>query len=342
MSDLHRWGGGILYVVAFALTCSLAVVVVNSRQGTMRQETASSRATDSGTRGQAVDTIGLTPKPWATKGLIISIHSAVAKDADGGIALSFQAFVNLTATNHQRFADAHGYAYRYLTAPDPAFKSRDIRWHKIIFTIKMLDEGYPWVFWTDSDSLFTNCKLDPFKEWVKSGKDFLFVPDQHVIMASGQYWVRNTPWARRFFKEAWKSHDMIVTEWMEWSFRSNRERMCPGWHEDARLRKVKIGRSCCPRKDCSDNAGFWQAMFGHLCVQTHECMNMAKNGIKSWGKGNQSHDSRNAMCIERELKPEAKEHIMCLRNPVDMNSDTGVTRGCHCIRLATFLSTMAP
>ena len=43
---------------------------------------------------------------------------------------------------------------------------------------------------TDSDSLFTNCKLDPFKEWVKSGKDFLFVPDQHVIMASGQYWVR--------------------------------------------------------------------------------------------------------------------------------------------------------
>ena len=148
----------------------------------MRQETANSRATDSGTRGQAVDTIGLTPKPWATKGLIISIHSAVAKDADGGIALSctglhtpslgetaqpcgclvpwnlntqlsvapprsFQAFVNLTATNHQRFADAHGYAYRYLTAPDPAFKSRDIRWHKIIFTIKMLDEGYPWVFW---------------------------------------------------------------------------------------------------------------------------------------------------------------------------------------------------
>ena len=42
------------------------------------------------------------------------------------------------------------------------------------------------------------------------------------------------------------------------------------------------------------------------------------------------------MCIERELKPEAKEHIMCLRNPVDMNSDTGVTRGCHCIRLAAF------
>ena len=100
----------------------------------------------------------------------------------------YKKLVNKTRANHERYAAAHGYEYRYLSTPVPEFESRDIRWHKVIFTLKMLDEGYPWVFWTDSDALFTNCKLDPIATWVKGAEDFVFVRDHHTIMNSGQYW----------------------------------------------------------------------------------------------------------------------------------------------------------
>ena len=142
-------------------------------------------------------------------------------------------YSHLTRQNHEEYASHHGYKYYTPQSLFPSVAKRDVRWHKIPTVLSMFEEGCPWVFWTDSDSLFTNCDVAPFERWNASSYDLMVVGDHNWLMNSGQFWIRNTRWARQFLQEVNDQWSDVVTK----------KNNCPGT-DNAAFLKVLFGKEC--------------------------------------------------------------------------------------------------
>ena len=72
------------------------------------------------------------------------------------------------------------------------------------------ERGYRLVFWTDSDSLFTRCGQSieaAVGLATQPHADFFFTGDHNYALNSGQFLVRNTPWASAFLERWWAAGD---------------------------------------------------------------------------------------------------------------------------------------
>ena len=87
-------------------------------------------------------------------------------------------YVNISVPNHREYCHIHGYDYALRTAVYGS--ERDPRWDKIRFIRSLLAQGYEQVFWTDADTVFTNCAItvDAVIEQ-GGGRDLTFAGDQN-------------------------------------------------------------------------------------------------------------------------------------------------------------------
>ena len=88
--------------------------------------------------------------------------------------------------------------------------ARTAQWDKIRLVVSLLERGYRLVFWTDSDSLFTRCGQSieaAVGLATQPHADFFFTGDHNYALNSGQFLVRNTPWASAFLERWWAAGD---------------------------------------------------------------------------------------------------------------------------------------
>jgi len=121
-------------------------------------------------------------------------------------------WVEAVKLNHIKYAQRHGYTYHHNHhhAPTSGTDSRlydfyvDAVWQQIIDVRDLLnDPNVTWVFKTDTDSIFTNLKLD-INRFAKENVDFVFTGDSNDIFNGGHFLVKNTKWSRDFL-DLWLS-----------------------------------------------------------------------------------------------------------------------------------------
>ena len=145
-----------------------------------------------------------------TDALVVASVIVGGKDKDPGN--SADDYASLTFRNHLAYCRRHGYDYVLRTrAYDRMYGgARTAQWDKIRLVVSLLERGYRLVFWTDSDSLFTRCGQSieaAVGLATQPHADFFFTGDHNYALNSGQFLVRNTPWASAFLERWWAAGD---------------------------------------------------------------------------------------------------------------------------------------
>ena len=165
-----------------------------------------------------------------------------------------ETYAELSTSMTKKYADIHGYDFIVRTSFDPEIvqDKKKRYWQKLITINDALAEGYPFVYWKDTDVIITDChkSLDKLFQEEKEAKaerwrqanatrsqqkiDVLFTGDTHGILCTGNMWIRNTPWSRDFFSRAL---DILKTG-------------KPGpWHDQSSVQYLLLGM---PKK-CSES-----------------------------------------------------------------------------------------
>ena len=118
--------------------------------------------------------------------------------------------VSRVVKNHEYFASRHGYAQRFLVDPTGDLLGQDgiyPEWLKVPAMRQAFDEGYSWVFWIDTDSVFSQPEHS-LEDIVSMSKPIIVTGDSSDICNTGHLFARNTPevmalidswWAMRLF-----------------------------------------------------------------------------------------------------------------------------------------------
>ncbi|WP_353432647.1 putative nucleotide-diphospho-sugar transferase [Polynucleobacter sp. MWH-UH23A] len=109
--------------------------------------------------------------------------------------------------NHQNYASKHGYAYIFredfacsasnTSAHEPFYVGT---WSKPTFILDLLNQGYEYVFWIDSDSIFTNFKIG-FDDLIRTQKDLIFSGDAYDVCNAGHLLFRNSDFSKAFLEK---------------------------------------------------------------------------------------------------------------------------------------------
>merc|ERR1712224_807400 len=125
----------------------------------------------------------------------------------GGAAYQYG---EISYENHVKYSQARGYDYIIRTQPYKEYKTRDVRWHKIVLMHQALSMGYKGVFWTDGDALFTNCQLsieDALNVTNTAlSEDLYFTGDDNSVFNSGSMLFMNSEWSMKFLDRVWSLH----------------------------------------------------------------------------------------------------------------------------------------
>lgn len=134
----------------------------------------------------------------------VCVDEDAHRSPDGQINTANQ-YMNLTMANHAAYAQAHGYAY--LPLAHRLASQRDVRYHKLMWVESLL-RTYRWVFFTDCDALFVDFCID-VGHWPREAEagggpsaHLILTGDQNWAMNSGQFFIRNTSWARSLLEVA--------------------------------------------------------------------------------------------------------------------------------------------
>ena len=165
-----------------------------------------------------------------------------------------ETYAELSIANTKTYTDIHGYDVIVRTKFDPDIAQVKKRryWQKLIRINDALSEGYPFVYWKDTDVIIMDChkSLDTLfreqneakaKRWQQENVTttqqeigVLFTGDTHGILCTGNMWIRNTSWSRDFFSRA---SEILKTG-------------KPGpWHDQSSVQYLLLGM---PKK-CSEN-----------------------------------------------------------------------------------------
>lgn len=118
---------------------------------------------------------------------------------------SFAAQGALSRPTKEAYCLRHGYTFRCRTDGfDPA---RPPSWSKIRFLLEELPHC-DWVFWTDADSLVMNSAV-PLACFVDDNYDLVVSRDRYNGLNAGNFFVKNSPWARRFLERVYGQEQFI-------------------------------------------------------------------------------------------------------------------------------------
>lgn len=114
----------------------------------------------------------------------------------------------------QRYAGRYGYHIKsYGKLPG----KRHIVWDRISITQALFREGYDFVFWIDSDTVFLRFDKDISSE-IEEGKDLYLVErpsrgGKHLNF--GIFLIRNSPWSKKLLNDIWKMERYLNHCWQE-------------------------------------------------------------------------------------------------------------------------------
>lgn len=120
-------------------------------------------------------------------------------------------FVERVVKNHEEYANRHGYAHRFLVDGKGKHLGGDDvypEWLKVSAISQALEEGFPWVFWIDTDSVFSDLERD-LEDIVALRKSVVVAGDSADICNTGHVFVRNTSESRGLV-EAWWAMRLFV------------------------------------------------------------------------------------------------------------------------------------
>jgi len=115
-------------------------------------------------------------------------------------------FVKRVVNNHEDYARRHGYSHRFVVDPTGKLLGADgvfPEWLKVPAIRQALDEGFPWVFWIDTDSVFS----DPTKsldDLVSMKKPIVVTGDSADICNTGHVFLKNTPESFALVDDWWE------------------------------------------------------------------------------------------------------------------------------------------
>ncbi len=119
--------------------------------------------------------------------------------------------VTRVVANHEHFAHRHGYSHRFVVDPTGDRLDGDgvsPEWIKVAAITEALEEGFPWVFWIDADSVFSdsNQSLDDI---VAIKKSIVVTGDAADVCNTGHVFVRNTQESMKVLDLWWKMRLII-------------------------------------------------------------------------------------------------------------------------------------
>jgi hypothetical protein len=117
------------------------------------------------------------------------------------------------ATNHEEYAETHGYGYVQFDGPcmnrADAVRLGDASWDALLAVADVQKRVDPnaWIFWMDPDSSFANMtkKLEDFlpqDEGVDAQKSLVITGDT-TGFNSGHFFIRANKWSEQFLMDAW-------------------------------------------------------------------------------------------------------------------------------------------
>jgi galactosyl transferase GMA12/MNN10 family len=120
--------------------------------------------------------------------------------------------------NHQNYCRAHGYQYFFrddYIAPVSKTNNADPfylgAWSKPQFIKDLLSKEFDYVFWIDSDSIFTNFKVG-FEDLIATNKNIIFTGDCYDTCNSGHLFVKNSDFSISFLDQWDKSRKINCLE----------------------------------------------------------------------------------------------------------------------------------
>jgi hypothetical protein len=109
--------------------------------------------------------------------------------------------------NHRHFADQHGYSHQFFSDPELSMlnPAEEIapHWIKVPAMRQSLREGFDWVFWIDTDSIFSDLSKS-LRDIVKQRRDIALTGDCWDLCNTGHLFMRNTPQVHTFIDDWWK------------------------------------------------------------------------------------------------------------------------------------------
>lgn len=114
--------------------------------------------------------------------------------------------------NKARYCRHHGYNFALFTETMDA--TRPIPWTKIkIIQYLFKNPKVKWVFWSDADSLFMNSHIK-LKRFLDKRYDLILASDDNGIN-SGQFFIRNCEWSKKFLADVYNQEQFINHGWWE-------------------------------------------------------------------------------------------------------------------------------
>ena len=118
---------------------------------------------------------------------------------------------NFTALANRSYCLQNNYDFRIFKDKD-FDKSRPASWSKIKFIKKVLPD-YKFVFWIDSDAIFTNMRVR-LEDFIVDGKDFYMCQDIPKTKFNGGVMLfRNSEWVFWLLDEIWKIYPHNYGGW---------------------------------------------------------------------------------------------------------------------------------
>lgn len=117
----------------------------------------------------------------------------------------------LVVQNKANYCHIHGYDFCCRTGSQDT--TRPPAWSKILLIQKQLEASYPWVFWSDADSVITklSAKLELL---VDSAADLILTEDQNGINTGNVIW-RRTSGVLALLKIVYATSDQIWGDYWE-------------------------------------------------------------------------------------------------------------------------------
>lgn len=113
--------------------------------------------------------------------------------------------VSRVVKNHEYFASQHGYMQRFLVDPAGERLGREgiyPEWLKVPAMREAFDEGFSWVFWIDTDSVFSQPEQS-LEDIASLKKPVVVTGDSSDICNTGHVFVKNTPEVRALIDSWW-------------------------------------------------------------------------------------------------------------------------------------------
>lgn len=127
-------------------------------------------------------------------------------------------WLRLVIKNHQNYAKKHGYHYIFRNDCAPATSKENKKdpfylgaWSKPLFIQDLLEKKFDYVFWIDSDSIFTNFNVD-FDDLISQNKDIAFTGDCYDVCNSGHLLLKNSEFSKKFINDWDKSRFINCSE----------------------------------------------------------------------------------------------------------------------------------